>query len=66
MEETNLAEVHMKQDIQALMDFLTRSVSPYHGVAEVLRILKEEGFEELPLTGDWTGPASTSSRTRSR
>jgi aspartyl aminopeptidase len=43
----------MKQDIHALMDFLTRSVSPYHGVAEVLRILKEEGFEELPLTGDW-------------
>ena len=43
----------MKQDIQALMDFLTRSVSPYHGVNEVLRILDEEGFADLPLTGDW-------------
>ena len=43
----------MKQDIQALMDFLTRSVSPYHGVNEVLRVLAAEGFEDLPLTGDW-------------
>ena len=43
----------MKQDIQALMDFLTRSVSPYHGINEVLRILAAEGFEDLPLTGDW-------------
>ena len=43
----------MKQDVHALIDFLSRSVSPYHGVAEVLRILGSEGFEELPLTGDW-------------
>ncbi len=43
----------MKQDVQALMDFLTRSVSPYHGAAEVLRILREEGFEDLPFHGEW-------------
>ena len=51
--QKNMSEVDMKQDIQALMDFLTRSVSPYHGVNEVLRILEEERFDELPLAGDW-------------
>ena len=43
----------MRQDVQALMDFVSRSVSPYHGAAEVRRILREEGFEDLPFRGDW-------------
>ena len=43
----------MQQDIQALMAFLKKSVSPYHAAEEVLRILRAEGFKDLPFNGDW-------------
>ena len=43
----------MQQSVQALMAYLSRSVSPYHGIQETLRILEEEGFIPLPLNGDW-------------
>lgn len=43
----------MDQSIQGLMKFLKRSVSPYHGVAATIEILKAEGFEELSMYGKW-------------
>ena len=43
----------MKKEINSFMDYLSRSVSPYHGVAETIRLLEEEGFTKLPLNGDW-------------
>lgn len=43
----------MQQDIHAFMDYLKKCVSPYHGAAVSLQMLKEEGFEQLPLNGRW-------------
>lgn len=39
--------------IARLMETLSASVSPYHCVQESARQLKEAGFNELALTGDW-------------
>lgn len=39
--------------MEQLMEFLDKSVSPYHAVAECKRKLEENGFEELLLSDRW-------------
>lgn len=43
----------MRQDANALMEYLKKCVSPYHGAAVTMELLREEGFTELPLNGAW-------------
>ncbi len=39
--------------INDLVSYLNASVSPYHCILESSRILSEQGFEQLALTGNW-------------
>lgn len=39
--------------MQQLMNFLDKSVSPYHAIAECKKELNEAGFQELKLTDSW-------------
>ncbi len=39
--------------LEGLEELLKAGVSPYHCVLHAARILKEAGFSELALTGDW-------------
>lgn len=43
----------MKNEINGLMSFLEKCVSPYHAAAESMRLLDEAGFEALPQNGAW-------------
>lgn len=42
-----------KQKAKELINFIGKSVSPYHAVLEGIGMLRKAGFEELPLKGAW-------------
>lgn len=43
----------MKNDINAFISLLEKSVSPYHAADEAMRLLDDEGFIPLKQSGNW-------------
>lgn len=43
----------MKNDINAFISLLEKSVSPYHAADEAMRLLADEGFIALNQSGNW-------------
>ncbi len=43
----------MKNDINALISFIEKAVSPYHAAEEAMRLLSDEGFEALGQNQKW-------------
>ncbi len=43
----------MKNDINAFISLLEKSVSPYHAADEAMRLLADEGFIPLNQSGNW-------------
>lgn len=42
-----------KKTALGLIDYINKSVTPFHAVKEAETLLKEAGFEELPFYGNW-------------